>query len=1601
MTQKLPFRLKSCSLVFTFLSLILLGAVPRAAGQCPITQIPTYTYACSSGDFINSFTLNGIPATGNAGCNGQTNNYISYSSPVWNLTLGTTYTFTYTTGSWGQGFAIWIDLNNDGTYQTTECMATTASGTSGGGSFTIPITATPGTNRRMRTRCAYATTQATSASCTNQSFGETEDFFVNLVASSTCSGTPTAGTITTTGGTTFCGSGIPSFSLSGYTLASGITLQWQFSTNGGTTWTNYTGATASSYTPSAITTTTMVRCSVACTNSGLSAIAGPVTITINPLPTITPNAAQFFSCTSGQSQSISLSGTGTSYNWSPGTGLNTTVGASVIATPTTTTVYTVTATLGGCTSTLGIPVNVVPLASLTTTATPSAVCYGANTQLATTQANTTNYELFSIAPGLQPTPGATVIGSPTVTMTSGSNDDGYSTVTMPFPFTFYGNTYTTVYVAVNGYVGFNNGVGSLTSQTLPNGGAPNDVIALFWRDLHTGYAGSPSRITTLTTGTTPNRQFIITYDQVTTYGSTTGPWNTSNTHTGQIILYETSNHIDVITVNTPSTQKTSGVENSNGTIGLSPSGRNNVTYTVTAPGEAFRYVMPVYNYAWTPSTNLNNATVYNPVSSNNIAATTFNVTVTNAYTTCTATGNAAITINPLPVGTLAANPDTICDAEATTVTITGTSGSLGYFSQAGIPQAPLQMTGGVGTFNTNPLNVTTVYKLDSVISQQGCKLVGNSSDTVVVNPRPTAAISGTQTICNGTAAFLMVNVGQGVAPWTITYSDGSNTYTETSSNTSFAISVTPATTTTYTLTGMVDALCTSLSIDLTGSATVTVNPRPTATLSVPATTICDGTVQNLNVALTGTPPYNFDIYDGVSYTSYTNIMTNSFNIPLNISASTTYSISSLTDANCVGWLQDYGQPVAVTVNPRPSSVITGTDVICFGNSTSAMSVTLTGVAPWNFNYFDGNSTVAVTNVMSSPHTLTISPSVTATYTVVSVTDANGCSAYSSDMTGSGNVTVNYAPNILSQTNGFNACAGANAVFSVNVTGTGLVYQWTVNGNPLGNGGVYSGATSPTLTISDITGLNGNSYVLNVSGVCPPIVNSAPIVVNEATQNQWTGISDVNWSNTSNWSCGILPTAATDVTITPSAPHQPIVDIPSAVCKGLLIYPGSSIEITANNALDVRADIVNLGSFDADAGKLIIGGSVPQNVPGVIYNSIEVQGGSAKTFSGNAVVTNNLALYSGYIHLPQHNLVLAQNATVVGASPSSFVVTDGAGVVVGEEMGAGANTGTVLFPVGSDEFAYTPVWISNSGMADDINVKVINNVYENYNGDTPLGAPIAAGSVSKTWLIHETIPGGSNATITPQWNFAQNLSGFDPNNCAVSHYVGGEWEPGPLGVATGFSPYTRDLTGVTSFSPFGVSSSGPLGLNLLSFKGELVNDDSRLSWITTTEQNMKVYEVERSIDKGVRYEQIGEVKATGNGKAGNNNYNYVDASAAKLGTDRILYRLHMVDNTGKNSYSNVVAVTIGKEVVTGNINIYPNPVTGNDLYIRMGEGKGEAMSVMVTDMSGRVISTTEYKANTYNVDAVKVDVSQLATGVYLLRIVDANNTAIETLKFNRQ
>jgi gliding motility-associated-like protein/uncharacterized repeat protein (TIGR01451 family) len=82
-----------------------------------------------------------------------------------------------------------------------------------------------------------------------------------------------------------------------------------------------------------------------------------------------------------------------------------------------------------------------------------------------------------------------------------------------------------------------------------------------------------------------------------------------------------------------------------------------------------------------------------------------------------------------------------------------------------------------------------------------------------------------------------------------------------------------------------------------------------------------------------------------------------------------------------------------------------------------------------------------------------------------------------------------------------ACAGDSVSFSVNATGTDLVYQWRKGMTPLINGGNISGADSATLIINPAGFADtASDYNVLISGLCGPNDSSVfvSLVINSAT-----------------------------------------------------------------------------------------------------------------------------------------------------------------------------------------------------------------------------------------------------------------------------------------------------------------------------------------------------------------------------------------------------------------------------------------------------------------------------------------------------------------------
>jgi len=165
-------------------------------------------------------------------------------------------------------------------------------------------------------------------------------------------------------------------------------------------------------------------------------------------------------------------------------------------------------------------------------------------------------------------------------------DDNYSnSISIGFPFKFFGNSYTTLRVSANGFVSFN--IGSLStnyiiSDTIPSTAVPSNSILITYFDLNPVAGGE---INYQTIGEAPNRIFVLSYNQVALFGS-----NCINMpYTAQLQLYENKSTIEIHITNKElcdfdswANRALEGIQNSTSTIGYAVPGRNTFD-----PWEAF------------------------------------------------------------------------------------------------------------------------------------------------------------------------------------------------------------------------------------------------------------------------------------------------------------------------------------------------------------------------------------------------------------------------------------------------------------------------------------------------------------------------------------------------------------------------------------------------------------------------------------------------------------------------------------------------------------------------------------------------------------------------------------------------------------------------------------------------------------------------------------------------------------------------------------------------------------------------------------------------------------------------------------------------------
>lgn len=245
--------------------------------------IPVFTNGCNQfGDYIKNFILEGKNGTGisDLGTTCPTASYDDRTNQSVELATGFEYVAQISSGSTDDFVAVWIDFNNNGSFETDEIVGSvgSVSGTQKSLTLNIPADAPEG-HFRMRVFLQYW--QMPVDPCVPDApWGMVRDYSVDIIGSVDCSGQPDAGTAV--GPDSICPNSEIVLSVSGVTQASGVAFHWESSPQGQNDWTTLPDSNTLVYIISeGITEATDFRFYIECSFSGESDTSNVVSIDIN------------------------------------------------------------------------------------------------------------------------------------------------------------------------------------------------------------------------------------------------------------------------------------------------------------------------------------------------------------------------------------------------------------------------------------------------------------------------------------------------------------------------------------------------------------------------------------------------------------------------------------------------------------------------------------------------------------------------------------------------------------------------------------------------------------------------------------------------------------------------------------------------------------------------------------------------------------------------------------------------------------------------------------------------------------------------------------------------------------------------------------------------------------------------------------------------------------------------------------------------------------------------------------------------------------------------------------------------------------------------
>jgi gliding motility-associated-like protein len=1026
----------------------------------------TYTVTATSGTapnqcttpFTVTVTVNPDPVIANITtqtCSGTAFSVTPSAASPNIIPAGTTYSWTaptgtgFTGGTAGSGSPITGTLTNTGATAVTATYTVTATSGTAPNQCTTPFTVTVTVNPDPV--IANITTQT----CSGTAFSVTPSAASpNIIpAGTTYSWTAPTGTGYTGGA---AGSGIP---ITG-------------------TLTN-TGATAvtATYTVTATSGTAPNQCTTPFT----------VTVTVNPIPVTPTVAVSAPTCLAPGSATISNYNAAYTYTFSP---LGPSTGAGgVISGMTLGTSYTVTATIGTCTSTASSAFSIaaqLPLPTAGITPPASTVLTCTTTSLSATA---TGGGTYSWSGGSTPTTAANTFTAPgtytvTVTAANGCTDTESITITQdvalptagitPPASTVLTCTTTSLSATATGggtYSWSGGSTPTTAANTFSSAGTYTVTVTAANGCTDTESITITQDVALPTVGITPPASTVLTCTTTSLSATATGggtyswsggstpttaanTFSSAGTYTVTVTAANGCTDTESITITSDPSSPTAAITNNTGASELTCT-ITSIDVTATGGG----------TYSWsggsTPTTAGNTFT----------APGTYTVTVT-AANGCTDTESITITQDvALPTAGITPPASTVLTCTTTSLNATATGGGTYSWSGGSTPTTAANTFTAPGTYIVTVTAANGCTDTESITITQDVAL-----PTAGITPPASTVLTCTTTSLSATAT------GGGTYNWS-----GGSTPT-TAANTFSSAG-------TYTVTVTAANGCTD-----TESITITSDPSsPTAGITNNTGGLeLTCTITSIDVTATGGGTYSWS--GGSTPTTAANTFTSPGTYTVTVTAA-----NGCTDTESITITQDVTLPTA-GITPPASTVLTCT--------TTSLIATATGGGTYSWS--GGSTPTTAANTFTAPGTYT-----------VTVTAANGC-------TDTESITI--TQDVALPTAGITPPASTvltctTTSLSATATGGGT-YNWSGGSTPTTAANIFSSAGTYTVTVTAANGCTDTESITITQDVALPTAGITPPASTVLTCTTTSLSATATGGGTYSWSGGSTPTTAANTFTAP-------------------------------------------------------------------------------------------------------------------------------------------------------------------------------------------------------------------------------------------------------------------------------------------------------------------------------------------------------------------------------------------------------------------------------------------------------------------------------------